>query len=153
MGACFSLLTLWLLLLGCGAGGGGEQQSSSGSTRSGSQSVEATVEGTSGGEDRFSAETSQRLDSAIAEVMDKENLPGVVVAVSVPGEGEYVYAQGTADLDVGRERQPDDPFRMGSITKTFTATAILRLVDEGRLSRSDTLSKWYPASLTPSRSP
>jgi D-alanyl-D-alanine carboxypeptidase len=145
VGASFSLLTLWLLLLGCGGGGGSEQQSSSGSTQSESQSVvEATVEGTSGGEDRFSTETAQQLDSAIAEVMKEKNLPGVVVAVSVPGEGEYVDAQGTADLDVGRERQPNDPFRMGSITKTFTATAILQLVDEGRLSKSDTLSKWYP---------
>ena len=39
----------------------------------------------------------------------------------------------------------DDPFRIGSITKTFTATAILQLVEEGKLSRSDSLSEWYPS--------
>ena len=62
----------------------------------------------------------------------------------VPNEGEYVTAQGTANLDTGREREPDDPFRIASITKTFTATAILQLVDKGRLSKSDKLSTWYP---------
>ena len=76
--------------------------------------------------------------------MSEENLPGVAVAVSVPGEGEYVQAQGAANLETGRERQPNDPFRVGSITKTFTATALLQLVDQGQLSKSDPLSNWYP---------
>lgn len=125
-----SLLTLWLLLVGCGGGSGSEQQSSSEDTQQAeSQPVEATVGEANGGEDRFSNETIQQLDSAIAEVMSEENLPGVEVAVSVPEEGEYVQAQGAASLETGRERQPNDPFRVGSITKTFTATALLQLVD------------------------
>lgn len=37
-----------------------------------------------------------------------------------------------------------DPFRVGSITKTFVATAVLRLVEEGELSKSDELAEWYP---------
>ena len=76
--------------------------------------------------------------------MQDENLPGVVVGVWVPGEGEYVVAKGEANLDTGSEREPNDPFRIASISKTFTATAILQLVDEGKLSKSDKLSKWYP---------
>jgi D-alanyl-D-alanine carboxypeptidase len=67
-----------------------------------------------------------------------------LVAVSVPAEGEYLSAQGTANLDTGAEPQPTDQFRIGSVTKTFVATAILQLVDQGKLSKSDTLSKWYP---------
>lgn len=106
--------------------------------------MEATVGEANGGEDRFSNETIQQLDSATAEVMSEENLPGVAVAVSVPEEGEYVQAQGAASLETGRERQPNDPFRVGSITKTFTATALLQLVDQGQLSKSDPLSNWYP---------
>ena len=106
--------------------------------------MEATVGETNGGEDRFSNETKQQLDSAIAQVMSEENLPGVAVAVSVPGEGEYVQAQGAASSETGRERQPKDPFRVGSITKTFTATALLQLVDQGQLSKSYPLSNWYP---------
>jgi D-alanyl-D-alanine carboxypeptidase len=37
-----------------------------------------------------------------------------------------------------------DPFRVGSITKTFVATAVLRLVEQGELSRSNKLAEWYP---------
>jgi D-alanyl-D-alanine carboxypeptidase len=140
-----SLLTLWLLLVGCGGGGGSEQQSSSeGTQQTESQSLEATVGETNGGEDRFSSETIQQLDNAIAEVMSEENLPGVAVAVLVPDEGEYVQAQGATNLETGTERQPNDPFRIGSITKTFTATALLQLVDQGQLSKSDPVSNWYP---------
>ena len=93
---------------------------------------------------RFSDDVVQRLDSAIATRMQQDNLPGVVVGIWVPGRGEYVVARGTANRGTGRAREPGDPFRIASITKTFTATAILQLVDEGKLSVTDKVSKWYP---------
>ena len=96
------------------------------------------------GDSDFSADTVRRLDRAIAEQMQTNDLPGVVVGVWVPGEGEYVVARGKANLKTGEKRDVDDPFRIGSITKTFVATAILQLVDEGKLSKSDKLAKWYP---------
>jgi D-alanyl-D-alanine carboxypeptidase len=138
---------------GSGDGGSGEEQSSSETTqqnKSGlfqvdvSESAQSTVEETTSEEDRFSADNLQELDSTIAHVLEDKNLPGVLVAVSVPGEGEYVSAQGKANLDTGAEPQPTDQFRVGSVTKTFVATAILQLVDQGKLSKSDTLSNWYP---------
>jgi D-alanyl-D-alanine carboxypeptidase len=64
--------------------------------------------------------------------------------VWAPGEGQYLTAQGKANLDTGEQRGPGQPFRIASITKTFTATAVLQLVDEGKLKISDKLSKWYP---------
>jgi D-alanyl-D-alanine carboxypeptidase len=76
--------------------------------------------------------------------MRDDDLPGVVVGVWVAGEGEYVVARGKANLETGEERDLDDPFRIGSITKTFVATAVLQLVEEGKLSKSDKLAKWYP---------
>src|SRR5215212_9507332 len=93
---------------------------------------------------RLSADNIQKVNDLIAQEMQEKNLPGVVVGVWLPHEGEYITAQGTANLDTGREREPEDPFRIASITKTFTATAILQLVDEGKLSKSDKLSTWYP---------
>jgi D-alanyl-D-alanine carboxypeptidase len=97
-------------------------------------------EGASG----FSDDKVERLDKAIAEEVQENNLPGVAVGVWVPGEGEYVVARGKANLKTGEQRDLDDPFRIASITKTFTATAILQLVEEGKLSMSAKLSKWYP---------
>jgi D-alanyl-D-alanine carboxypeptidase len=76
--------------------------------------------------------------------MEQGNLPSVVVGVRAPGEGEYVTAKGEANLETGEQRGLGQPFRIASITKTFTATAVLQLVDEGRLKTSDTLSEWYP---------
>ena len=144
--AFVAALALWPMLLGCGGGGSsGEEQSSSETTQQEeSQSAQATTEETTSGEDRFSAANLQELDSTIAGVMQDKNLPGVLVGVSAPGQGEYVSAQGLANLDTGAEPQPTDQFRIGSVTKTFVATAILQLVDQGKLSKSDTLSKWYP---------
>lgn len=83
-------------------------------------------------------------DRTVTQHMEDNALPGVVVGVWVPGEDEYVVAKGLANLETGRKRDLDAPFRIASITKTFVATAVLQLVDEGKLSKSDTLSRWYP---------
>src|SRR4028119_1756137 len=92
----------------------------------------------------FSDDVVKRLDEAVADQMQYNDLPGVVVGVWVPGEGEYVVAKGEANLETGEKREVDDPFRIGSITKTFVATAVLQLVEEGELSKSDKLAEWYP---------
>ena len=116
------------LLSGCTGDSGGGSSQSDDSARSA----------------RLSEDNLQELDGVIDQEMQDKNLPGVVVGVWTPDEGEYVTAQGTANLDTGRARELEDPFRIASITKTFTGTAILQLVDEGKLSKSDPLSTWYP---------
>ena len=101
-------------------------------------------QGSGQGGSGFSDDTVRRLDAAIAKRMQENDLPGVVVGVWVPGEGEYVVARGKANLRTGEKRDLGNPFRIGSITKTFTATAVSQLVEEGKLSKNDKLSKWYP---------
>ena len=96
------------------------------------------------GDSGFSDETVRRLGGAIAKQMREDDLPGVVVGVWVPGEGRYVVAKGKANLKTGEKRDLDDQFRIGSITKTFVATAVLQLIEEGKLSKTDKLSEWYP---------
>ena len=92
----------------------------------------------------LAAATVQKLDKAIEAEMRANNLPSVAVAAWIPGRGNYVVAKGQANLSMGEPRRVDDPFRIASITKTFIATAILQLVDQGKLSKTDRLSKWYP---------
>ena len=141
--AFIATLALWPLL-GCGGGSSSVgEQSSSGDTRQPGQREQSGAEEATSGDARFSAENLHKLDRTIARVRKDKNLPGVLVGVSVPGEGEYVSAQGSANLDTGTKPQPSDQFRVGSVTKTFVATAILQLVEEGQLRKSDTLSRCY----------
>ena len=64
--------------------------------------------------------------------------------VSVPAEGTWVGAYGEADLQSDQRLTLADHFPIGSVTKTFTATVILRLVQQGRLTLSAPISHWVP---------
>ena len=95
-------------------------------------------------EPRFPADIVRALNQAVDGQVRVQNLPGVAVAIRVPGRGAYVVARGKANLATGRPRAISDPFRMASITKSFVATAVLQLVDQGRIRKSDKLARWYP---------
>lgn len=90
------------------------------------------------------AELVRRVDALIETTMGENNLPSVAVGVWIPGVGEYVKAFGTANLETGREREIGDPFRIASISKTFTATAVLQLVDQGAQRTGDSIAEWFP---------
>lgn len=64
------------------------------------------------------------------------SFPGVAVVVRSPGV-RWTDAVGLADRQHATPLTPATPFRIASVTKTFTAAAILRLVDDGRLSLND----------------
>ncbi|MBC3983025.1 beta-lactamase family protein [Streptomyces sp. AC536] len=82
--------------------------------------------------------TQEAIDAVVAR-----GVPGVVAGVS-DGRATWAGRSGTADLRSGLPRQADERFRVGSITKTFTATVLLQLVAEGRLSLDDTVHHWLP---------
>lgn len=84
------------------------------------------------------------IEAAIAEEMAAKNLPGVAVGVWIPGRGDYVVARGVGDLGTGAARGADDPFRIGSVTKTMIGTVILQLAQEGALSVEDPIARWFP---------
>src|SRR3954447_6505251 len=68
-------------------------------------------------------------------------LPWVAAAVVQRGEQLWASAVGSADYDDGRDATPDTQYRIGSITKTFTATAIMQLRDAGALDLDDRLEQ------------
>jgi len=76
----------------------------------------------------------------IAELFD---VPGAAIAIVKDGEA-YAWTYGTANPETGAPVTPDTMFYIASITKTYTATAILKLCDEGRLSLDDTLAQHLP---------
>jgi len=68
-----------------------------------------------------------------------DRLPSVAAAVVRDGEEIWADAVGTADYDAGVAASPELQYRVGSITKTFTATAIMQLRDAGALDLDDRL--------------
>ena len=83
---------------------------------------------------------TQALDRLLQE-RQAERLPSVAAAVVQNGEQVWANAVGAADYDEERDATPDTQYRIGSITKTFTATAIMQLRDEGALDLDDRLEQ------------
>jgi D-alanyl-D-alanine carboxypeptidase len=68
--------------------------------------------------------------------------PGALVGVWIPGRGTWAHAQGIGDVATSAPIRVADKVRIGSIAKTFTATVVLQLVDEGRLQLDDSLEPY-----------
>ncbi len=86
------------------------------------------------------------LDAAL-DANRPPDVPGAAAAIIGPG-GDWFGASGVSDIANQTPLQTDDRFEAGSITKTFVATAILHMVEEGLLSLEDTLTDWLPVSTT-----
>jgi len=84
---------------------------------------------------------SQRLTEAVERVMDEADIPGAIVGVWRP-DGRYVRAFGVADRASGAPMRTDFFHRIGSVTKTFTVTALLQLVDEGKIGLDDPIDRY-----------
>ena len=93
-----------------------------------------------GAADRLPAGELQRdLD----ELVDTELASAALLRIR-EGRQQWVGAAGVADLSSNRPAQPGGYFRIGSVTKTFVATVILQLVDEGRLELDDPIDRHLP---------
>ncbi len=85
-----------------------------------------------------------RVDTAVTTVMAAAKVPGMSVAVARDGETVYTHAYGYANLAAKTPATVETHYEIGSITKQFTATAILQLKEAGKLSLGDTLARWIP---------
>lgn len=91
-------------------------------------------------------------DAAIAAAIDRAaqqaiavgETPGLQVAVYKDGKPLLVKGYGTGSLELAMPVGNDSVFRIGSVTKQFTAAALVKLEEEGKLSLDDLLSKYYP---------
>lgn len=110
-----------------------------------SPSASTSPSPSSGGAVRALTPAVQRqLDHAVQRVMRQAHVPGVTVGVWTPGQGQYVKSFGVADKATGKKMSPDLYLRIGSETKTFTVTAVLQLVDQGKIHLDDTIGKYIP---------
>lgn len=81
------------------------------------------------------------IDSLVMEQV-KPNEPGVAILIAKKGKIVYEKAFGSANLELNVLLQPDMIFQIGSITKQFTAIAILQLLEQGRISLQDSVQKY-----------
>jgi len=93
-------------------------------------------------EREFDKETQEKMEKALDKAMEESRSPAAIVGVWAPGEGTWLVARGKADIETGRLAQIEDKTRLGSITKTFVATAVLQLVDEGKIELDEAANKY-----------
>ena len=70
--------------------------------------------------------------------------PGAAIVVVKDGQVVYRKAYGSANLELGVSLQPEMVFRLGSITKQFTAAAVMLLAEQGKLGLQDPIEKFLP---------
>jgi D-alanyl-D-alanine carboxypeptidase len=83
------------------------------------------------------------LRPKLAALVEELKAPGAVVLVRSPAIGSCFLSFGTRSLGGDEPIGPNDQFRIGSNTKTMTGTVILQLVQEGKLSLDDPVSKYH----------
>lgn len=92
----------------------------------------------------LAAELREKIDKAAAEVLSQTGVPSASVAVVKDGQIAYLQAYGDAHRDGNIPARPEMRYSIGSISKQFTAAAILLLQEQGKLSLDDKVAKFIP---------
>jgi len=90
------------------------------------------------------AERVERIDRALQRYVDENRIGGAVALVLRDGQPVYERAVGWSDKEAGRRMTTDTIFRIASQTKAITSTAILSLVEEGKLTLTDPVGRVIP---------
>ena len=96
------------------------------------------------GQSALPAATRARIDSAARAVLASTGAPSASIAVVRDGAIVYTNAYGLARLEPRTPAAPSMRYSIGSISKQFTATAILLLAERGKLSLDDKVARWFP---------
>ncbi len=92
------------------------------------------------------AELAKRLESlpgAFAEAAERYRVPGASLAIAL-GDEQFELATGVLNANTGVEATTDSVFQVGSITKLFTATLVMQLVEEGRVALDEPVRTYLP---------
>lgn len=92
----------------------------------------------------FLQKLEPRVDALAREAVDKEGVPGLSIAVARGEEILLAKGWGYSDSKAGVPATADTAYDIGSLTRQFTAVAILQLAENKKLSLEDDLAKWLP---------
>jgi CubicO group peptidase (beta-lactamase class C family) len=90
-----------------------------------------------------------KVDKYVTAEMQREKIPGLSLGIMRDGKLIYAHGYGLANIELDVPVKPDTIFQTGSVGKQFTATAVMMLVEEGKISLDDKISKYFldaPAS-------
>src|SRR5271168_4125334 len=89
-------------------------------------------------------DSKARIDAAVNQVLSSTRVPSASIAVVKDGRIAYLQAYGLARLTPPMEATPQMQYPIGSISKQFTAAAVLLLAQEHKLTLDDPVSKYLP---------
>src|ERR1700748_1341682 len=98
-----------------------------------------------GAQTRLPAETQQKIDKVATDALAKTGVPSASVAVVKDGQILYLRAYVNARLDPETAAKPEMRYSIGSVSKQFTAAAVLLLQEQGKLSLADKVGKCIPS--------
>ena len=87
-----------------------------------------------------------RIDSVVKAEIRRQKIPGVAVAVVKGGEVMLAKGYGEANLEHHVPVTPETVFESGSVGKQFTSTAVMLLVQDGKLALTDSITKFFPGA-------
>ncbi|WP_435528098.1 serine hydrolase domain-containing protein [Microbacterium aurantiacum] len=93
-------------------------------------------------EGELSPELVSALQQTLDDTMAEYDVPGGAVGVWIPGEGSWTAVAGLADVETDEPVTADMQWPIRSITKSYTVTLILQLVDEGVIGLDDTIDQY-----------
>ena len=93
--------------------------------------------------------SEQSFQTAVSESFQSRGLPAVAAGLWQPGREPFLVLLGESNLETGLAVTAEDKFRIGSVTKSFTVTVLLQLVDEGRVSLEDPIGDFVPGIQNP----
>ena len=92
----------------------------------------------------LASDRAARIDRALQRYVDENRIAGIVALVLRDGQPVYEKAVGWSDKEAGRRMTTDTIFRIASQSKAITSTAVLSLVEEGKLTLNDPVSRVIP---------
>ena len=92
----------------------------------------------------LSADLRMKIDSIARAGLKSSGAPSISIAVVKDGQIAYTNAYGTARLSPAVPASPNMRYSIGSVSKQITATAMLLLAEQRKLSLDDKVSRWFP---------
>ena len=87
-------------------------------------------------------DVTDALAAQLTKTMSSNDVPGAAVQVCVPGYENATIVQGVSNIETGTPMTGELVWPLRSVTKSYTVTLILQLVDEGKISLDDTIDQW-----------